>query len=377
MATGFCKAQLAHMTSILQNGNSYGGSKVTPPGFLNALLSKEARPNALQVAYSTRGHRLPTVDISYIQRSTEAQTGTALDCDIDVTPGKKEVSFTVTKNRQISMHVPDDTMRQYCADASNPANLNGIGTPLMQDFLELMYSQLNGLYQGINTDLVTSQATRFGVNRRTGSTSTTALNLTLAGTTMNVQDGIGRVITDMELNEICNDVFIVGNGNFHLWANAQMRGALGMNQSGVDNSRLMDALGAKFYFDQKTAALWGDNQIGVFDASDVQFIEYNRYVGGFAGVKGAVELGQFFDPRVQCWTPAGYQPMAFDIKLKYIDCPTSLTNGYAGGSQTYNEGWAVYISKTFDLFNVPVDMYDGGDPLSGNRGSLRYTVTNA
>jgi len=376
MATGFCKSVLTHLSTITEQ-NPYSGSKVTNPGFLTALLSKEARPDALNVAYSNRGHYVPTVDISYVQRSTEAQTGTSLDCDIDVTPGKKEVSFQVTKNRQINMHVSEDQMRQYCSDASNLVNLNGVATPFMQDFLELMLAQLNGLYQGINTDLVTAQATRFGKNVRTGSTATTPLNLTLAGTTMNVNDGVGMIAYDMQQNEICNDVFIVGNGNMSKYAIMNNAGAIGMNQSGVNNALMLNALGAKYYNDPKTATLWGDNQIGVFDSKAIQFIEFNRNVGAFSGDKMTAEKGQFFDPRVQCWTPSGYRPFAFDIKVKYIDCPTTLTNGYAGGSATYNEGWAVYISKTFDLFNVPVDMYDGGDRLSGSRDNLRYTVTNA
>ncbi len=40
-------------------------------------------------------------------------------------------------------------------------------------------------------------------------------------------------------------------------------------------------------------------------------------------------------------------PVKFDWQLKYIDCPTTLTDAYSGQSSTYQKGWSFIMKKVF------------------------------
>jgi hypothetical protein len=106
-------------------------------------------------------------------------------------------------------------------------------------------------------------------------------------------------------------------------------------------------------------------------------IEFNANVGNFAGARGTSFFGQLFDPRVQCRTGQSYRDFALDFQLKYIDCPTSLTNYYTGQSQTFQRGWAMFVSKQYDLFTMPGDAYDGADVNHGANGTLHFTIANS
>ena len=67
--------------------------------------------------------------------------------------------------------------------------------------------------------------------------------------------------------------------------------------------------------------------------------------------------------------------LIFDLQLKYIDCPTTVTVN--GVNTTVNRGWEVIISKEFALWVQPTDAYAASDELAGSNGTLKYFVTNA
>jgi hypothetical protein len=184
-----------------------------------------------------------------------------------------------------------------------------------------------------------------------------------------------RILGDARQSEFCGTPQIVGNGNFMLWDMQVAKGGINTNQSGLNNQNVLKPY--EFFYSQKTASTWGDNQIGVFAPGSVHLIENMYNVGNFAGDFGAVQKGTLSDPRMPCWTSKGFNDMQFDFMLKYIDCPTTLNNGYAGGTATYNSGWVLMISKHFDLFTMPSDQFDGMDPIVGSNGTLRYTIQNA
>lgn len=373
MATGYCPAVLTHLSQINPETAS---NKVTHHGFLVALLTEQNRQSFIST--QNGGGHTRTVNVAYSQRGTKSQWQTnAPDCDIDVSPALQEVSKTITLDVSLGISITEAQMRQYCQDASRTVMLGTPATPFMDQFLSFVLDQLQGGYAAINDGLLNAMASKFGRNPRSGTagTSPTSLNIPLDGTLNNLSQGLSTILTDAQIAEICGNPFIVGNGNFHSLWNQYKANSLSANQSGVNTAAQMGAVGANFHFDQATRSKWGDNQIGVFDQGAVQFLEFNKYVGNFAGEKGAITDFQFFDPRVQCWTPAGYQPFAWDATLRFNECATTFS-GYAG-SNTYTRNWIMTVSKTYDLWTPPTNLYDGNDPNVGQNGTLRYTVTNA
>lgn len=371
MALGFCPAILVHLKEITKNG--YAGQKVTPPGFLRYLLDQPDRPTVIQTQGFQSGHRR-TVNIKYRVRGNENYVNTTESCDIDLTPAWKETSQTIGQYAQIGLYFDDDTIRQYCTDASNMVATGGLPTQLMAEVMDGILSNMNALYQNIDKRLLTIMAGRFGINERVGVATSQNINIPLDGTQNNLQTGFAQVMADVVTNEFCGMPKIVGSGNFLNYELMRQANAVSFNQSGINLTPLM---AYQFYHDIYAQTQWGDNQIGVFEESAVHLLEDIRNVGAFAGDRGESFFSTFSDPRVQCWSPQGLSNVRFDMHVKYINCPTTLTDGYAGGQSTFNRGTAVYIGKYFDLFTPPSDQYDGADILAGVRGSLRYTITNA
>ena len=111
MALGYCEAVVLHLATINEN---YNGTKVTQPGFLNMLLNS---PNAPEiVAAYGEGHRRE-VRVKYKTPVTENQVSTSEHCGVDVIPAYAETTVSLGKYVQLSMHITDDKIRQYCADA--------------------------------------------------------------------------------------------------------------------------------------------------------------------------------------------------------------------------------------------------------------------
>jgi hypothetical protein len=118
----------------------------------------------------------------------------------------------------------------------------------------------------------------------------------------------------------------------------------------------------------------------MFAPGSVHLVERQDNVGSFAGQRGTSFFTTIVDPRTQCWTPNGLGNIAFDLQVKYIDCPedaNNLPSGYLNTESLTGRGYALYIKKRYGLFTTPKDAFDGGDRLAGSNGSLRYAMTNS
>jgi len=147
------------------------------------------------------------------------------------------------------------------------------------------------------------------------------------------------------------------------------------NQAGLD-SRIQSGQ-VDFYYSEEFANQLGANNIGVDEKDAVQIVEYLRYQGFKAGVKpGGSVFGTIPVPIV---TPNGeVKAVMFDFQLRYNDCAQAFTDAYTGASLgNLPKGYNFILSKQFGLYTLPTDAYKVGDTLRGNRGSLRYNVTNS
>lgn len=368
MSLGFVPNLLEHMKSVA--GQAYPGTKITAPGYLKMLLADKSR--GVQIINSgwdgDDGH-FREMKVKYRTRGVEADTSTDDDCDVSVIPVYKEADASLRFFRKVGIYLDDATIARYMTEASTTVRTGKPATAMMNETLSAIYEQLNGLFQGIDGDLLGVQAVNFGVNVRTASNATSTININKSATTLDLTDGLGRILADLVENEISNQPIIVGSGLFNTF-NAQ-RMMLGAAQNGQNQA----AFPYQFFYDPKAATKFGSDQIGVFEPGAVSLLHRNKYKGAFAGVKGT----SFFftmSPEVQDQFGASLAPFTLDAQLKYYDCPTTIQVDSYGGTRTIQRGWSLIVSAYYDQFNIPSDAYGSTDRLYHNNGTLRYTISN-
>lgn len=371
MALGYCPAILQHLKYL--QGCNYTGTKVTPGGFLKMLLEQRAStPNhALTInGEDGQGHYRP-VTVKYRNRVTPSEVSDSLDCDIDKIPVYSEQSITRTVDRKYAFTISDESISQYCNEASRMVAVKGAPTPFMEEHLSFFLQSLNGVLGSIDIALLSAMSGSFGTNIVTGSNAAQTVNIDQDADINDLTTGLTKLLADAAANEMCGDLAIVGSGlmnNYML-----QKAAAGLASNGIDMSRFT---GYKWYHDLYASSSWGSNQVGVFEKNAVHFVDLNRYVGFRAGAKGNSVFFNMPVP-IDCANCNGdYSMLGLDVQLKYRDCPETVNvAGYEGGI-TVDRGWDVIVSKSFGLF-VPNENYAATDRLDGANGTLRYTITNS
>jgi hypothetical protein len=378
MANGYCPYFLAHLKTIAQcNAPS---SKITPTGFFRSLVENRPTIEIINPVSSLRlddgaGH-IKDLQLKYRERSVPEQTSTYDNCDIDVRPSYKEMTVATTNYRKLSVYLDDETLAHYCEDATEMQRTAGMPTPLMKDFMDMVMENANALIGAIDKDLLTLQLTKFGTNVVTHSNAATSINIPQSTVINDLDSGITKLLQHASENEVCGNLILAGNGlmnNYFL----QLRAA-GLAATGIDNSKFQDF---KWYNDIYSTNIWGANHIIGYSAGSVGFIELNRYMGWRSGKKGNSEFFTMPLP-IECPECYGdYDSVDFDIQLRYVDCPTEVL--VAGVLTTIPRGWVMDIGKSFGLFNIPGDAYQGtgygdayNDRLIGNNGTLRFVISN-
>lgn len=377
MANGYCEALLLHLDSIA--GQNYPGQKVTIPGFLNMLVSQPDRPSAIQDGY--QGGHYRTVNVKYMPRTTVNQVSTSDTCAIDVLPAYKETSVSVNNIAQTGIFMTDDQVRQYCEEASRTVAIGQPATQVMNEHLKAILHSMNGIYQKMENVLTTSMASAFGKHKATGTATAVTVNIEQDGTLNDLGTGMTKLLMDAEANEFCGTPYFVGalGGLMHAYSIQKQRMGLA---PGLGYNPEALAADFQFFASGQTATTWGAQHVGMFAPGSVHLVERQDNVGSFAGQRGASFFTTIVDPRTQCWTPNGLGNIAFDLQVKYIDCPddlgSNITNGYIqADSISAARGYVLLIKKRYGLFTTPTNAYDGADVLAGSNGSLRYAMTNS
>lgn len=375
MANGFCPSILSQLSDITQcNTPSF---KVTPPGFLQKLL--EDKPSLQLLTLSDGNGHQKDVRYKYKKRIVPSQADSEDNCNINYIPSWLESSLATTNFKKIAHFIDDEEMARYCADASRTVMVGQPGTAIMQETMTNIMNSVNGLVGAINQDLLTLQAVKFGVNVVTGTNTAQAVNIPKDATQYDLSSGITKILADASENEFCGQIDIVGSGIFNNFNIQQLVSCC--NAAGVDMSKFT---GFRFYHDLYSKAAWGTNQVGVFSQGSVGLIDIIRYQGFRAGDKG---VSQFFTLPLPVLCPncnGGFDALEIDAQLKYFDCPQDIESE-CDGTVPINRGYALILSKTYGLFNIPSDAYQNAsqyedcatDRLSGNNGTLRYTITNS
>lgn len=366
---GFEVNLLKHLKEA--TGSAYPGTKITAPGYLTNLLEGKSSRGVKIVNEGWDGDEghFREMKVKYRERGVESQTSTDDDCDIDVIPVYKEANVSLRFYRQVGIGIDDVTMARYNEEATKSVAIGKPATPVMNELLDAVLGQLNGFYQAVDGDLMGIQAVNFGKNARTGAIAPPTININKQGTVLDLSDGLGVILSDMVVNEFSGTPTIVGAGlfnNFHV-----QKMMLGMNQGGTDISKFP----YRFFYDKKAITKWGANDIGVFEPGSVSLLHRNKYKGAFAGDRGVSKFFTF-TPQLVDQFGNSLAPFTLDAQLKYYDCPTDITVNSYGGTRRFNRGFVLLLSAYYDQFNIPNDAYNSADALTGNNGTLWYTVSN-
>lgn len=375
MAQGFCPNLLLHMREVAQSATPQ--FKMRPTGFFGSLIAS-GNVNALPVDAKT-GHK-KEVKVKYKTRYRIADTDTSRSCDNVHRKSYSETTASLDKFRQLAINIDDETIAQYCEQASRSVVAGQPATAFMNEFVEdVILGGANALIGAVNRDLVEAQKSKFGSINIGGTTTDTSsspitVNFNDDTSVNKFDEGMTKILGDYQDNDGSERPIIVGGGLFHKYAIQQR--AKGLAQNGINTSIFNSDF--EFWYDRDASNDWTDsgakNNIGIFEPNSVQLIEYMRNRGHKAGVKGTSTFGIIPIPMV---TNNGIIPVNFDFQWKYYDCPTTLTDAYSGDSIEVDRGWSMIVSKEFGLFNLPTGAYESGDELEGNNGTYRYKVTNA
>jgi hypothetical protein len=337
-----------------QNDPQY---KVTPVGFLQMLLENDSSANIANLDRLKSGLDRE-IKIRYMQRGVESDVQDMDDCDTPIKPTWQESSIGQPLYSKIGISITDDEMRKYQEAASQTIAIGSPSAAVMAGLYETILVKMNGLIQKINGNLLSAQATRWGVNVAYGDNASHALNFS---NTPTMNDGIVKLILDYQQNEAVGAPQIVGNGVVTAYDVLQ---GLKKNydQSGFGSNPL------NVYNDFASASKWGANSFGVFVPGLTKFVDYNKNVGSFAGAKGG---SLFFTLPIPVKLADGkLTSLVLDCQLKYYDCPIFDEDT---GDKTADRGYGITLGKYYGLWNAPDDMFQDSDRLKGFNGSLRYT----
>lgn len=369
---GYCPAILQHIEALAACNPA---KKLSPLGFLQLVLNAmDGSATPLNDQFDS-GHVKP-LTVKYRKRILDsAVSDTPSACDTGNTPAYNEFTPPALLYREYALFVPDSLIRQYCKDSSQYVKIDAAGNAVMQQETRVMkevYDMLveagAAVLRSINKALVTQMTTQFGVNVTSGNANARALTFDLD--TVGMQDAMIQLIADWRNNELCDDVLMTGNGAFATYdlVKELLKGTATIAENAA-------AMMPKVYFDKDTTAIWGANQVGVFEKGSAALITKNNYIGNFARPMATSNFFTMALPVDQyCCPQENLDKLLFDVQVKEFDCPVQLMiNGEE--KTTDGPGVLIVLSKYFTLFTKPGNLYEDADELFGTNGTLRYSIT--
>ena len=234
------------------------------------------------------------------------------------------------------------------------------------------YTAANGLMSAVNSDLLTLAFANLGKNRRTGLTTASTINIGKDTNFNSLTDGATQILSDYKLNNMSGKPIAVGAGLFNNYIMQQA--AKQTAQNGLDTRT--QAGGFDFFYDNEVETIGDPNDLLVYEKDAVQLVTYLKYQGFKKRDLGTAIFDNVKIPYTTMTANGGIQvaPMPVDVQFKFNDCEADYT--VDGETETLQKGWNMILSLNFGLWTIPSTAYRTEDPLTGNRGSLLYNVTN-
>jgi hypothetical protein len=188
-----------------QNDPQY---EVTPVGFLQMLLENSTTASVSNFDDLRKGMS-KTLTVRYMQRGTDLNVVDTNDCDTNITASWKQTNIGAPLFSKIGIKIEDDLVRQLQESASAPVTLGSQGANVYMALYQTVLTQINGLIQKIDKNLLAVQASHWGVNAVSGSSAARTVNF---ANTPSIGDGIVKLISDYQFNEVTGTPQVVGNG---------------------------------------------------------------------------------------------------------------------------------------------------------------------
>lgn len=356
--TGFAQAVIKNLNLVAKQNDPQ--LKLTPTGFLKLLLENNATTEINNIEELRKGQKRK-IKLRYLQRGLESDVTTVDDCDTPLGADWKEQEISNPLFAKIGIFISDDEFRQYEEEAIQTLALGDAQqAPLMRGFYEVLLTKLIGLIGKIDSDLIAAQATKFGANAAYAGAKT-AQTIEL-GKSADFNTGYVKLMEDAIVNEVNENLLICGNG---LITRYDIFHKLKTNP----DSQGIGSLPLNAYYDPRTIKSWGKDHFGAFAKGSVGFVDWNAYVGAYAGQKGD---SVFFTLPVPVELDGSLSSLVFDCQLKYQDCPVYGDSG----ELVQGRGWKLIVSKHYGLFNLPEDAFASTDTLNGVTGAFHYIATS-
>lgn len=353
---GFAQAIIKNLNLLAKENDPQ--LKLTPTGFLKLLLENNATTEINNIEELRKGQKR-TIKLRYLQRGLESDVTDVDDCETPLGVTWKESEITNPLFSKIGIFISDDEFRQYEEEAIQTLALgDSQQAPLMRGFYEVLLTKLIGLLGKIDRNLIAAQASKWGANAAYG-LSTGAQTLYL-GKTADFNNGYVKLLEDAITNEVNGDLLLCGNSLLTRY-DIYQKLKTGQDSNGIG------ALPLNAYYDPRTAAAWGTNHFGVFAKGCIGFVDWNKYVGAYAGEKGK---SVFFTLPVPVELDGALSSLILDCQLFYDDCPEYNDQG----ELVHDRGWNLIVSKHYGLWNLPTDAFATGDVLRGVTGAFHYVA---
>lgn len=365
MASGFAPYLLKSIAEIAKENNPE--FTLDPAGAFNVLQMQKSA-EIVSVSPNNNGHRRE-VRVKSQQRATPNQVTDTISCDNVIVPTYNEATVAIDIVKQLGIYISDETVAKYMDDASRSVAVGLPPTQMMQEFIFSVMTSTNALVQELDTAILTKLQTNVGVNVVSGNANATAINIVKNTTVNPLNDGMTKVFADYLKNGFKGRPQILGAGLVWDWFLQQP--AKGLDYAGIDSR--IQAARLDFYPDLNFETVFAADQALIIAPNTIQKVEYLTNQGFRAGNKGVSQFGVITLPMQ---VGEDILPIKFDFQLKYIDCPTELTEAYTGATITAERGYALFISKQMGVYQIPANSYSASDRLAGVRGTLLYEFSN-
>ena len=318
--------------------------KIDPVGFLEMLLDYSPQIQQPEV----RDGECRDLRIRYMPRACDSTFDT-YTCDADPMGGWKEQVIPSLHLTGASVRIDFSTLCKLQREAMQPEMVGNPAAEGWRILWAVMRTKINDILATMDKYLLAQQNLAWGNNVAYDPVTNDAQTISFSKT-QGMTDGIVRLITDAQTNNITATNFpIVGNGavnNFQIWN--QLKSStdfMGFSRQSLN-----------VYNDIYSTSIWGVNHFGVFEPGTIGLIQISKY-----GSMVQRDWGDQFYFSFPVQLSSG-RTLWFDAMLKRDGCPEPALN--------------LIISKNYQLWNMPNDVYNTCDRMSGYNGSLHYVGVN-
>lgn len=352
---GVCPAILIGLDEILSRDPNRFATRV---GGIQSLLDPLNTQGVTiqQEAYRGDGHEL-AVRVMHKQRSTVDDIGDEKTCDPGSEKPRFEEVFQVTQHNEHAFQVKESTIRALCSAWSNwvalgrntaerRANPMSAG-PLMvmREMAEDIILGLDAFRTVMNRKFLTAVASHIGAYaNQSGTPASKSFNMIKTADNSLVLAGFNQF--QQELDKIGTGLrpLVFGGGNLDLAVRSMQWGCC--NDAGIDFGKMNAGSMFQFYKDYEDFSTYFEdaNSFIAYLPKTIQFVNFVKYIGDFAGQIGTMQRGTITDPVLG---------IDLDVRIQPDEC-----------GELYN----LWVNSDFDFYFAPDNMFKSGDRLEGVNG---------